>query len=328
MKTLLQSVIGVSLAAGLLYLTYRNMSLEEIWANVSKADPTMVILAGCCLLAVFLFRGLRWQMMLDATEYSVGKYNTVLAVLVGYLVNTATPRLGEVARCTLLYRTDKVPVATSFGTVFSERVVDLVVLLLGLGVIFLLEVERLAGLFRDIFTNLATMLEGSQNILIGLGVIGLIGLGVLIWLLRAKSFQEGLIGKVKAFLQGMIDAAKSIFKLKNPFLFFVHTFMIWASLVAMTWCFMEALPITRELSLYYSFLVLLIGGIGWALPTPGGMGTTHAIVTQLFIAMELSGEAGKTIALLSNGGTNLYTILFGFIGLVLAWLVVMKVGKK
>ena len=239
--------------------------------------------------------------MLDSSGHPANAFNTIISTLICYLVNSLTPRLGEIARCSVLLKTDKVPIPTGLGTVVSERVIDTLVLFGGVGVIFLMEVDRLGELFAGIMNSLFGATSG-QSILV-LVLLGMTGLAVAFFGYRylQKHAGSGIARKVYGFVHTMINGARSVFKLEKPWLFFFHTFMIWFLLVLMNYFFMLSLPDTKDLGMYVALLILFIGGIGWALPVPGGMGTTHYIILQLFVAFELSETAGQNIGLLSNG---------------------------
>ena len=93
--------------------------------------------------------------------------------------------------------------------------------------------------------------------------------------------------------------------------------LIWIDLVYMFYVILLALPETQDMGVYMGALLLFIGGIGWALPTPGGMGSTHLIVRELFKVFGYSALLGNVVGALSNGATAVFTIFFGLIGL--AW---------
>ena len=327
-------MVGISIAGGLLYYVYRDTSWEKLVNDMSQADPFWLAMGGISLLGVFIFRALRWQMMLHSSGYPAKTFTTTLAVLILYMVNSITPKIGEVARCTVLYKTDKVPVSAGLGTVFTERVIDALVLFAGVGIIFLLEIERLGNLFQQILANLSSMLGGNSTMLIVVAVIGLIiGAIGLYWFIqkgnnKGEEEDKSISGKLHAFAAQMLQGAKSVFTLKKPWLFLLYTAFIWITLVLMNYFFLRALPETAELGLYFAMLILFIGGLGWALPVPGGMGTTHFIILQMFLAFELSESAGKNIALLSNGATFIFSILYGLIALgLLFYLVIDRSGS-
>ncbi len=318
LSTILQLLVGVGISAALLYLTYRKRSLTDLAADMSLADPLLLWLSGAALLLQYYFRALRWKILIQSAGQEVRTYPTVLAVAIGYIVNAVTPKLGEFVRCTVLLRSDKVPVSVSLGTVFTERVIDVLVLLLGIFMIFLLEVERLGNLFHDISQNLFGSWTTAQVAILVTGIVAVSAGGILVLLwLRKQAKQEidnpGFISRVYEFISGMLFAVKSIFRLRQPGLFILYTVLSWALLVLMNVFFLEALPETRELGWYYAVLILVIGGIGWAMPVPAGMGTTHYIITMMFVAFGLPKEMGENVGLLSNGATFVFTILIGLV---------------
>lgn len=329
-KTFAQLLLGLGIAAGLLYLTFRDSSFAELTAGMQAANPFWLGMGGLSLLIMFLLRALRWQMMLERSGHPAGLYPVTLATLITYLVNSLTPKLGEVVRCSVLLKTDRVPISVSLGTVVSERVADMLVLLGGVGIIFLLELERLGELFRSMSGHIFG--EGP-----GLLITGLVGLGLLIGgllFLRSERFKSGLLGRVQAFLKSMLAAASSVLRLRRPWLFLVYTIGIWGLLIFMNYCFLLALPATRDLlpnPAYFAVLILFIGGIGWALPVPGGIGATHFIVLQVFLAF--LGEAGRgpglQIGLLSNGATFLFNVGFGLVAwLAFLWFIFRREAAK
>lgn len=311
LKTLLQLLLWTGIAIVLLYLTFQGRSWADLMADMREADGFWVLMGAISLLGMMIFRGLRWKVMLDSAGHPVQAGNTILSVIICYMVNSLTPKLGEIARCSVLYRSDKIPVAASLGTVVMERVMDLIFLFAGVGLILISEADRLGELFATMYHNLF----GNLHPGVGIGALVLLaaaGIAALLYL-RRMSAQRGPVGKVRTFILTMYDAAKSIFRLDKPWLFIFYTLMTWIPLILMNYFFLLALPGTSDLSFYFAFVILVIGGLGWAFPVPAGIGTTHYITLQLFVAFGLSEQAGQNNALLSNGATFVYTIVFGLI---------------
>src|SRR5690606_3947775 len=111
--------------------------------------------------AAYLSRAHRWYMQIRPTGHAPSYKNTYNAMMVGYLANHVLPRMGEVMRCSMLRRSDGIPVNTAFGTVIAERIIDMVMLLLFLGLTFLLEVGRLRDFLFSLFSDKYTSLEES-----------------------------------------------------------------------------------------------------------------------------------------------------------------------
>ncbi len=68
---------------------------------------------------------MRWKIMMEPMGYYPSTANTFYSTLCGYLANTFIPRAGEIFRCTLLGRYEKIPVNKLIGTILIERVFDL-----------------------------------------------------------------------------------------------------------------------------------------------------------------------------------------------------------
>jgi uncharacterized membrane protein YbhN (UPF0104 family) len=93
--------------------------------------------------------------------------------------------------------------------------------------------------------------------------------------------------------------------------------MIWFLMVLVNYCCLLALPTTDSLNLYFAFVVLFVGTIGWAIPSPGGIGTSHFFVLQLFLLFNLSEETGITYGLLVNGIMVIFTIAGGLLAIII-----------
>ena len=114
----------------------------------------------------------------------------------------------------------------------------------------------------------------------------------------------------------MVEAIRKSFYLQKYTEFLILTFLIWIVLIAMNFAALKALPSTAGTGWYFATIVLFVGGIGWALPTPGGIGTTHYFIYQLFFIFNMDPNAGISFGVLSNGLTFIYTLGIGFIALL------------
>ncbi len=324
----LKFLLGAGIASFFLYITLRDRPITEIIEDLKNVKWVWVWIAGLCLFVSHVFRTLRWQMLLAEAGKRTGFLNTLNSVLICYGVNSLTPRLGEIARCSTLYRSEKVPVSTSLGTVIIERVADLLVLGLGITIVFLIEFNLLKDLIYNVFLRISEMF-GSTRVWLGLIAFMLIG-AIGIWVLkntRIKS-RSGRVGqKVYDFLHELYHSAKSVTKLKHPLRFTLYTIGLWGFLVLLTYAFFFSLNETSNLSFYFAFVVFFVGGMGWVLPVPNGMGPFHYVVWQLFLAFGLSGEVGKNFAIVDNGGTLIVTLLYGVIAYALFLFLEIKQGK-
>ncbi|MFO8236514.1 MAG: lysylphosphatidylglycerol synthase transmembrane domain-containing protein [Bacteroidales bacterium] len=311
-KNLFQTLGGALIGFIFLYFTLRDKPLDLIFENILESKWIFVVLNGCFLALTFFLRALRWRILVQNLGYElIKRRNIVLAVTMGYFVNSFTPKLGEFIRCLYLRKTTSVPVVRSLGSVVSERIYDLLVLALGLLTVFILEFDRLYRLFNRFIENNVEELSlfGSQ-IFVYFLILVVVGLGVYLMISR------GLHVKIKKLLGEFFEAIKNTLYLRKYTQFLILTILIWAALIAMNYVALKALPATEDSSWYFAVIVLFVGGIGWALPTPGGIGTTHYFIYQLFFIFNLDPHAGVSFGILSNGLTFIYSLIFGFVALL------------
>lgn len=312
-KNILQTLIGVALGGVFLFLTLKNKPLGEIAQSIKNANLGWVALSGMALIAVFLFRAMRWRLLIKNVGYEPKKRHVAYALTMGYFINSFTPKVGEIVRCTTLNKKDGVPISHSLGTVVSERVYDLIILALGLIVIFALEINRLGHILDGLLESI-TKLFSTNTLLTAVGATIILVAGYLLFRFLIK---KGLFNRITGFLTDMMKTVRATFRIKNYKGFVLLTILIWIALVIMNYCFLMSLPETNKHNLYFACVVLFVGSIGWALPSPGGIGTTHFFILQLFLAFNLTESAGVAFGVLSNGLTFIYTIIFGVLALIL-----------
>ncbi|MEM8896548.1 MAG: lysylphosphatidylglycerol synthase transmembrane domain-containing protein [Bacteroidota bacterium] len=317
----LKYVGGIGLGAILLYFAFKGASLETIGEQLKNANLSWVLLSIGIGLFSHYVRALRWRMQFKASGYNPPLPNVFSSTMFMYLTNLAFPRAGEIARCTALLRSDKIPIATSIGTVIVERVFDVMVLFLLVLLAFGLESATIYGYINEALASFSGISSGS-TLLLGAGGV-LVVLGVLFWLFRKKIIASSLFQKVMAFAKKLWDSAISIRKIEKPGLFIVYTFIIWLCYWLMTYVVFFSLPDFQELNLsfvYFSLLVTIIGAFGYALPVPGGIGPYHAAVIFTFIAFqvhpdpEVSGNLGRTFAIIIHSSHLILQFVGGALG--------------
>ena len=310
-KDIWKSLLGILIGGVFLYLTLKDTQIDDIVSNLREAKPLWIFVSGVILGFVFLFRALRWNVMLQNIGYNIKDSHILYYTLYGYLINSFTPKFGEVLRCTALAKDADIPVPASLGSVIMERVYDVVVLMIGLIVVGLIEADRLGKLFMDAYGYVQSQLLGSSTKLIFAAFILLIGSVVMVYILKRIQ----LFKKVESFLKELLQSILSSIKMKRFPIFLFHTIVIWILLVVLNYVFLLAIPQTEDLNVYFAVIILFVGAIGWALPSPNGIGTTHFIILNLFIVFGLSESSAVTFGILSNGLILIFTIFYGLLAI-------------
>jgi uncharacterized protein (TIRG00374 family) len=164
-----------------------------LWHAWEKSNKTYLILMAITVMISHVFRAERWRMLLRVTGNQVSMTNSFLSLMIGYLVNLAVPRGGEVSRCYNLYKLEKTPVEVSFGTVVVERIVDVICLLTLIAFSFLLEWKKLKAFIDSL--EIPSGVGSSVSPWLILIPVGLTAVGLTIFLLRKnEKFKKVLLG--------------------------------------------------------------------------------------------------------------------------------------
>ena len=272
---ILKYIVSLGFALGILYLLFKNQDPVQLVEKIQKVDGKWVVLSMVFGGWAYVSRGLRWIVLIDALGYKSSKLNAVAAVSVGYFTNMFIPRAGEISRCTALNQVEKVPVDKLFGTILIERVLDLIFLF---SLIFLTFILKFNDIFKFYIILQEKQTEGDESnkllILLGSLIIGVLVFFFLKKWLKNSKFYEKVLG----FIEGLKEGFKSIKNMKRKSAFWFHTFSIWIMYFLMTYICFFCLDETSHLTAGDGLFLLVLGGIGMVIPTPGGVGSYHAIV--------------------------------------------------
>ena len=281
-----------ALAIGLLYWAYKGVSIQDIVGQILNTHWIWIVAALVIEYVSVIFRGIRWNQLLKPLGHKANTWNAIHAVAFGYCMNDLVPRSGEVARCTLLFKSDKIPVSTLVGTVIVERVIDMVMfgLLLLTGILLL--PSTLSSLMNETKSPGFTLELG-----IVLLVLAIIGILVLRYILK-NTFNNKFIEKFAEFIRGTWRAFLSVGKIEGKLTFILLTIGIWATWLAMTWFNLLAVPGCEHMGLNESIFLLICASLAMLAPTPGGLGAFHSITIIGFIVLGYADEGNASTSLL------------------------------
>lgn len=262
-------------AAIIIYFLFRNQDPVKLVNKISEVELEWVVLSMIFGAWAYVNRGLRWIVLIDALGYTSSKTNSILSVSIGYFTNLFIPRAGEISRCTVLNKFEKIPVDKLFGTILIERVIDFLFLI----ILFLFALVIKFDLIVQFFNELESHRSESPSIS-GFGIFfAILTLtALLIVLFKQRLRRLTFYDKVSKFISGLKEGFVSINKMKRKSLFWMHTFSIWTMYFLMTYICFYAIPETSDLTISDGLFLLVLGGIGMVIPTPGGIGSYHAIV--------------------------------------------------
>jgi len=307
---------------GLLALAFNNIDLDEVWEEMKNADYSWILASMVVALGSHWFRALRWNQLINQLNYKTKTSSTFYAVMTGYMANLALPRLGEVSRCAVLSKKDNIPFNALFGTVIAERVFDLIVLIIILLAVVLYQIKLIGGFINDVILKplLGTYAGNFTAILIiATSSIILIIIGIFVFRrLRPWLKSSPLYSKIEVFLDGLWDGIKSIGQLENKWKFFFNTFMIWFLYLIMLMLPFYSFEETSILGIIDGMTVLTIGSLGIVAPVPGGIGSYHFIITELFTQLfDIPASAAIAYATTNHAAQTVLNLVAGGIGYIL-----------
>ena len=336
------------LAVLLLYLALRGVDTDAMADALRTANYAWIPILVAVMLLSSLVRAWRWQLLIEALPEIAGAQpgNTktdvdtprlpgikpiFYSVIIGYMVNFAVPRLGEVARTANLSAHSRLRFSSLLGTVVTERILDVVVLGAGLGSVFLLLTGRAAILGDILIAPIAAQLDR-----IPLPAMVLLAVAIALAAFLLYRFLSGMSGSPRktdvssgehslkprlaaafaAFREGMATILRSPRKQR----------IVWSTAVMwFLYLLMAYIPFLMlntagiyNLSLLDGWIIMIFGTVGILVPLPGGTGSYHYITIQALVYLfAFSHEAAATYAVLCHAAQLVLHVSVGGICVVL-----------
>ncbi|MEZ5046789.1 MAG: lysylphosphatidylglycerol synthase transmembrane domain-containing protein [Chitinophagaceae bacterium] len=224
-------------------------------------------------------RAKRWKYLMEPLHMYPSTGNTLLAVLIGYLANLAFPRLGEVLKCTILARYEKVPADKLVGTIVAERAFDLLCLIIVFFLAFIVQINLAQNYLSSLLLRYQSQSNGDHaKTYIVLGAI--LALSFALYFGRKKIATLSFFKKIKSVFQHIIQGILSFRTMKNKKGFVFHTILIWCMYLGMILIGFQSIQETAHLHFPTALSVLSFGSVGMIV-TPGGIGAYTILVEEI-----------------------------------------------
>lgn len=305
----LKIIIPLGLGVFLIWYSLASATAEQrqtLWDNIKNANPYWVGLSLFLGVLSHLSRAYRWQFLLQPLGYTASLSNRFMAVMVAYVANLGIPRSGEMLRGATLTTYDEIPFEKAFGTIISERIADLVMLLLVVAVALLLQSDDL----------LVYLQEKNINPLwtVGLLVLGIILLYAFVKVLQHSKHTFAL--KVRKFVSGLLQGMRSILKMKHKIAFILHTFFIWIMYILMFWVVKYTVPELADASFGVIMAAFVIGSFSIS-ATNGGIGVYPVAIGALLMVFGYSKASGEAFGWILWSAQTFLNLILGGLSFIL-----------
>lgn len=323
LKNAIRFTVFLGIGIFFIWIFLRNLTADqkqEILNSMGNANYWWIALAIPLGILSHYIRAMRWKMLIETMDYKPRNSNMFFAVMIGYFANLALPRLGEVSRCTILTKYENVPFQKSFGSVITERVLDMMVFIILFFLNLALQAERLSGYINEnIYKPLQTKLHLSYDLSGAFSIIMIsfiVVFSIIFLIFRKKITANKFYKKIKNMVLGFVEGMKSLVKVKNQWLFFFYTISIWALYLLMAYVVFFSIPASSGLGLDAGLAVLVFGSIGMMV-VQGGIGIYPAIVAETLVLYGVTSAQGYALGWLIWTSQNLIIVLVGIISLIL-----------
>ena len=299
----------------MLYLALRGADVNELRDAFQSTAFIWTLPLIAVILVSHAIRAWRWQILLDALPDRQRKgdlqrvsFKTAFwSVMIGYFVNFLVPRLGEFARAGNVSRLEGFQFSGVFGTVVVERILDMLVLILGILSLSVLFYDQFLFLQESILLPAFSARQGKS---IWWPLVGLMGFGMVAYLAfrtfsnsqttRIQQLRRRLISMAKSFKDGILTVLKAPRRTaligSTIAMWFLYTVMAYIPLL------MLDMHTDFNLTLIDSWSLMIFGAIGIAIPSPGGTGSYHYITKIVLVNLFFVDEATALIyAILAHG---------------------------
>lgn len=311
----LKFLIFFTLGIFIFWLIYKDQDIDRIKSVLTnEVNYFWVVLSLFIGLISHVSRTLRWGLMIEPIGHKPRFANTFIAVMVGYLMNMAFPRMGEISRCGVLSRYEKISFTKLFGTVVAERLIDVLSLLL----LLLIVIFSQFGQMLNFIQNNPEIKEKLTSVFTSpFLIIGVTGIVVLAWLFRNTFKQTSIFKRIVTILQNFKEGFISIRSIKRKGWFWFHSVFIWVCYYLMLYAVFFAFDFTRDLNPIAGLTTFVFASFGMVAPVQGGIGAWHFMAIEALSLYGVAYENGVIFAFVAHSTSTIMIILVGLISMMI-----------
>ena len=280
----------------LIYYSYSNTTLDDrktIYSSILDANYFFVFLSICLGFFSHFIRALRWKNMLSPMGYKIKFHNSLMCVFIAFLSNLGFPRSGEILRSSSISYYEKIPIEKSFGTIITERIIDVCIL-------------SLIIVYGSLISSNISLSELSYSYLL---------IFILLFMTIFLITKIKLNTKIIAIIKGLKKGITSISKIKNKPLFVLHTFLIWTCYFLMFYFVKFSINETVQLEFEALILAFIAGAITMSL-TNGGIGAYPIAIAVVISQYNVSYENALALGWIVWSAQTLMIIFFGILSFI------------
>lgn len=319
-KSGLKFVFFLSLGLTLIWYSVHNFSaqdIEKLMEMVGGADKLTILYCIFIVMLSHFIRSLRWQMMIMPLGQTPRLSNVFYAVLTGFFFNLIFPRLGEIMKCSLIGKYEKISVDKLVGTMVAERIIDLCCLILVIILTIITQLSLVGDYTQELINAFSTKFKMSLVPILIFSTIILLIVGLVVKYLKNSNLRWVI--KIKTLLSGVLEGLMAIMKMKHKAYFLLYTIGIWFLYLASIRVGFPAIAGLAHLGWVPSLTILTFGSFAM-IATQGGIGAYQLAVQKTLGLYGINALTGLAFGWLLWAVQTILMLVTGPISLLLLYL--------
>lgn len=308
-KTLLSLALGVAI----LWWLYRKTDMEQLLEIAGGANFGIILLSLPLALLGNYVRALRWKLLLNSLGYRPVRAGIVYATFGNYAVNFLLPRAGDLWRCAVVAKNERIPVEKTIETFLVDKIIDILISVVILIISILLSIDFFADYFslHPEFIAAITRIFTSFWLYVGIAAIAMVA-----WLLFTRFKENIIVRKINHFIAVAKHDLLLIARMESKGLLIVYTIVVWLSFFLYFYICFYAFDFTAHLGFTIGWIVFTMSNVGLAVPVQGGVGTWHFMVISSLVVFGVGYEQAGAFAGAVYAVQSVWIILVGIFGIL------------
>ncbi|MDR1982037.1 MAG: flippase-like domain-containing protein [Tannerellaceae bacterium] len=313
LRTAVKVFLPLLLGGLLFWFLYRKMNFTEIWDTIKHGVRYDILLFSLLFgLIANIVRAYRWGLLVHSLGERFKLNNLIYAVLGNYAINFVLPRVGEVWRCGIITKYEKISFSKLLGTLLIDRMSDT----LTVGILTVLIFFFHFDFFTNFFARNPGLVEGFQehfgSVWLYMALVVLISV---VWFTFARLSHLTLVQKTKGLLKNVWEGMKSVWLMKRKMRFLIQTVLIWMLYFLFFYITFYAFDFTKGLGVGVGLIAFTMSSIAVGAPVQGGIGAWHFMVIATLVSFGVKEGDAAAFALVVHTTQSIWTALCGLFGI-------------
>lgn len=312
LNILIKIVLPLALGILILYFLFRDTDFNKMWSILK--DANYAVIGFSLIFGAFAnyIRAHRWKLLITPLGYNPKISNLTLSFFGNYAVNLALPRAGELWRCGMISKEEKIPFTKLFGTLILDRILDTITVAVLLLFAFFLNAQFFISYLKGnqgVFDSVIGLL---QNPLLYIALfITIVGTFAVFKYLK----NNFIVKKVREFAVSMWNDMKSIGRMKQKRMLVVYSIAIYVCYFIYSYSTFYAFDFTSNLGIKAGLVAFAMGSLSMIVPTNGGMGAWHAAMIASLMLYGVSSTSAEAYAFGVFAIQSVWVMICGFIAI-------------